>query len=382
MIRFAAIVVLGLFVGGCTPTEPAHNRPPTVVITAGPTGTVTADTARFEWSGADADGNLAGYYYGLDDSTPGDWTESTGVTLRAIGLGHHEFYVQATDDSGARSEATVRTFERTYQGGVLPRGTDTTLDVATWNIQNFPRDGDQTIGALLGLVPQLDLDIYAIEEVEDTEAFRRLVGGLTGYDGLYSSDDYGNNSYQKTAVIYKRSAVSVSGVRQLFWENESVVRPPLELDVTASVRSRVFDFRLVVMHLKAGTSYSDVAQRRATCRLLKEYIDAELAAGGDSDYVVVGDWNDEIDDPPEDNAFQMFIDDSADYRFLTRPLVGNSYYDSYIAGGLIDHVLVTCAALPEYGSGSTVTLRLDDEMPNYEKLVSDHRPVMASFIMP
>jgi hypothetical protein len=86
MIRFAAIVVLGLLVGGCTPTEPTHNRPPTVVITGGPTGTMTEGTARFEWSGADADGDLAGYYYGLDDSTPSDWTEEASVTLRAIGL--------------------------------------------------------------------------------------------------------------------------------------------------------------------------------------------------------------------------------------------------------------------------------------------------------
>jgi endonuclease/exonuclease/phosphatase family metal-dependent hydrolase len=382
MFRVAAVVALGLLVGGCMPTEPTRNRPPTVVITDGPSGVITADTARFEWSGADADGNLAGYYYGLDDSTPGEWTDAAGVTLRAVGLGRHDFYLQAADDSGARSAVTVRAFERAYAGGVPHVGTDTTLEVATWNIQNFPKDSERTVGALLGIIPQLDLDVYAIQEVEDTSAFSRLVDGLAGYSGLLSADDYGNNSYQKTAVIYKRSVVSVSGVRQLFWENESVVRPPLELDVTASVRGRVFDFRLVVMHLKAGTSYGDFAQRRATCRLLKERIDAELAAGRDSDYVVVGDWNDEVDDLPEDNAFQAFIDDSASYRFLTLPLAGNSYYSSYIGGGLIDHLLVTCAALPEYGPGSTVTLRLDDEVPDYEELVSDHRPVMASFMLP
>ena len=343
---------------------------------------MTEDTVRFAWSGADADENLLGYFYGLDDSTPDEWTDIMWVTLRALGLGSHSFYVQAVDDSGARSVVAVRTFERAYQGGVLPRGTDTTLDVATWNIENFPKAGSRTIGALLGLVPQLDLDIYAVQEVEDTMAFRQLVAGLAGYSGLYSADDYGNNSYQKTGVIYRRSVVTVTGVRQLFRGSDSVVRPPLELDVVASVRGRVFDFRLVVMHLKAGSSYSDFAQRRATCRLLKERIDAELSAGGDSDYVIVGDWNDELDDPPEDNAFQLFLDDSTDYRFLTLPLAGNNYHGSYIGGGLIDHVLVTSAALPEYGPGATATLRLDDEMADYEELVSDHRPVMARFMLP
>jgi len=353
-----------------------------VVITGGPAGLVVEDTARFEWSGTDADGNLAGYYYALDDSLPAEWTAAMSVTLRAIALGPHEFYVQAADDSGARSEVTLRAFERTYQGGVLPRGTDTTLDVATWNIQNFPKDGDKTIGALLGLVPQLDLDIYAIQEVEDTAEFRQLVDGLAGYAGLYSADEYGHNSYQKTALIYRRSTVTVKDKRQLFWDNDSVVRPPLELDMAASVRGRVFDFRMVVLHLKAGSSYSDFAERRATCRLLKEHIDAALAAGGDSDYVVVGDWNDELDDTPEENVFQALIEDSTDYRFLTRPLAGNSHNSSYIGGGLIDHVLVTCAALRAYGQGVTGTLRLDDEFPNYEELVSDHRPVLSTFLLP
>jgi endonuclease/exonuclease/phosphatase family metal-dependent hydrolase len=223
----------------------------------------------------------------------------------------------------------------------------------------------------------MDLDIYAIQEIADTTAFRSLLAGLPGYDGLYSEDAYAGGDYQKTAVVYRRGTVSVSHVRQLFWGE--VVRPLLEMDAVAAHNGRTFDFRLMVMHLKAGGSGGDREQRLEACRLLKEYIDSELEAGGDSDFVVVGDWNDELDDPPDENVFQEFLDDSLDYRFLTLPLAGNSNYASYIGGGLIDHLMVTRSALDEYGGGTTATLRLDDVIPNYEAVISDHRPVLAMF---
>jgi endonuclease/exonuclease/phosphatase family metal-dependent hydrolase len=378
----ATAAALLVFAAGCDQPQARHNRPPTVVITAGPSGTSVADSACFEWQGEDPDGNLAGYYYGLDDSTPETWTESSAVTLRVIGLGRHVFYAQAVDDSGARSVSAARAFERAYQGGVPPAGTDTTIEIATWNLQNFPKKGEQTIGSLLGLIPQLDLDIYAIQEVEDTASFRLMLSALTGFDGVYSADVYGGNSYQKTAIIHKTATVSLSNVHQLFWSSDSVVRPPMEMDVDAACRGRTFGFRLIVLHLKAGTDYSDFAQRRATCRLLKEHIDSELAAGRDSDFVVAGDWNDKLDDPPEENVFQAFLDDSTDYRFLTLPLAGNSYHGSYIGGDLIDHLLATRGALGEYGNGSTTTLRLDDQMPEYEQRISDHRPVVSKFMLP
>jgi exonuclease III len=351
-----------------------------VVIIGGPAGKVDADTARFEWIGADPDGNLAGFCYSLDDSATSVWTESSSVTLRALSLGVHEFYVQAADDSGARSLSAVRVFERAYEGGVGPHGTDSTLDIATWNVQNFPKHGEQTLGALLSLIPRLDLDIYTLQEVEDTIAFRRLLAGLPEFDGLFSQDDYGS-TYQKTAVVFRRDAVSVSDVHQLFWSSDSVVRPPLEMRVTTAVRGRPFTFNLVVLHAKAGTSQQDFAQRRALFRLLKEHFDVEWGTG-DSVFVAAGDWNDMLDDPAGENAFQLFLDDSTRYRFLTLPLAGNSYHGSYIGGDLIDHLLVTRPALSAYGAGVTQTLRLDDEMPDYKELVSDHRPVMATFALP
>lgn len=379
-VRLFLLAVLAASVISCDQPEVHRNRAPSVVITQGPQGTIAADSARFEWSGADADGNLTGFYWSLDDPAPGTFTDSSGVTIRSILPGEHDFYLRALDDSAALSLTAVQSFVCEYSNPALRKGTDTTLDVATWNLLYFPHS-DQTISVLRSLIPALDLDIYGVQEIADTIAFRQLLAVLPGYSGVFSDDDYGGY-YLKTGIIYKQSVVSLGQVRTLFRYNDSVTRAPLLAEVSATVGGRTFDFRMVVMHLKAGGSQDDFAQRRATCRLLKEYVDGQLAAGGDSDFVLLGDWNDELDDPPAKNLFQPFLDDSLGYRALTLPMAGNSYYGSYIGGGLIDHIVVTRAAMPEYGDGTCVTLRLDDDVPGYEENISDHRPVMAAFMLP
>lgn len=377
--RMVLTTVLLVLVAGCGRGPGNRNIPPTVIITSGPDGVIASDSARFTWVGDDLDGSVVCFYYGLNDSTPDTRVEDTVAVLRSLGLGQHEFFLQAQDDSGARSSVAARSFRVDYDSLVTPLGTDTTLEIATWNIENFPKAGDSTVNRVRALMARLDLDIYALQEIADTLAFRRLLSGLPGYAGLYSRDDYGS-FYQKTGVVYKTSVVTVSSVRQLFWNNDSVTRPPLEMTVVASHNGNTFDFRLIVLHLKAGSSSGDQAKRKTACRLLKEYIDKALVQGPELDFIAAGDWNDLLEDPPQWNVFQQFLNDSANYRFLTWPLAGNTRHGSYIYTGLlIDHIMVTADALDEYAAGTTQTLRLDDRVSRYDAIVSDHRPVMSVF---
>lgn len=376
-IRVAAFILL--LTGRCVTEPEGRNLPPMVVITSAPSGIIPADSVRLAWAGYDEDGVVVGYYYGLDNSVPDVWTTDTMVVLRGLAMGQHEFFVQAVDNAGGRSATASCAFRVEYDSLVMPLGTDTTLEIATWNIENFPKAGDSTVIRVRLLMARLNLDIYAIQEIADTLAFLQLLSGLPGYAGLYSRDDYGS-FYQKTGVVYRTGLITVSSVRQLFWNNDSVVRPPLELTVQANKDGKMFDFRLIVLHLKAGSSASDQAKRKATCRLLKSYIDQALRQGPELDFVVAGDWNDLLEDPPQWNIFQDFLNDSANYRFLTLPLAGNTRYGSYIyTGQLIDHIMITADALEEYAGGWTQTLRLDDQVSRYTVVVSDHRPVVAVF---
>lgn len=357
----------------------ARNAAPTVVITGGPAGVLPADTATFSWQGADADGEVVGYRWWLDDSLSAVETPDTTASLAGLASGNRSFHVQAVDDSGARSLAAVRAFRVVFDSAITPRGLDTCLEVVTWNIQNFPKEGDSTLNRVQAAILRLDFDLYGIQEIQDTLAFMRLLAGLPGYAGLWSRDSYGG-FYVKTGVIYKSEMITVSRVRQLFWNSDSVTRPPLEMAVSARHNGRTFEFRLVVLHLKAGRTQADFAQRRATCRLLKAYIEDEIASGREQRFIVVGDWNERLDEAPAFNSLQAFIDDSLSYTFLTWPFRSSSYHASHIASGrVIDHLLITAGARPDYSGGRTETIRLDDEMTGYEAVVSDHRPVAAWF---
>lgn len=262
---------------------------------------------------------------------------------------------------------------------VQPQGDVTTFELATWNLEYFPQT-NSTVELVGNIVEALDIDLYAIQEINDTTAFRNLLDRLPEYDGFFSQDVY-SWGYLKTGVIYKRSIVSVSQIRQLFEDDwYAFTRPPLEAHIVAQKDGRRFDFVLIVMHLKAGNDEDDLNRRRQAAQRLKNYLDAQVAANAEKDYLIAGDWNDEIDDPSYANAFTVLIEDTLNYRFLTTPLAGQfaaASFPNY--GTLIDHILISQDVFAEYQGGLTKTLRLDDELANYLSEVSDHRPVMATF---
>lgn len=373
MYRYAVPV---LIIIGCTSLPSHHNRLPTVTILSGPTQLNPTDTAVFSWLGHDPDGLVVGYRYGIDEVVPTIWTESTHLRLSGISTGSHVFYLVAVDDSAGCSTPAVHPF---VVRGVTPLpclGTDTTFELATWNLREFPLAGDSTVKLVAEIMLTLGLDLYALQEISDTLAFQRLLNRLPGYRGLYSRDDYGS-FYQKTGIVYRSVGITVEDVHQIFWENDSFPRPPLVVRMTGLAPTPPLDFRLIVLHLKAGESSSDRARRAGACRGLKIYFDS-LFTHGDSSIVAAGDWNDELTDPPGQNVFLPLLVDSLRYRFLSYPLAGDQQQASHVPSGtLLDHIMTTTSFCPGLCQETTFTLRIDDLVPGYLNLISDHRPVIT-----
>ena len=80
--------------------------------------------------------------------------------------------------------------------------------------------------------------------------------------------------------------------------------------------SEYFDFHIIIFHLKAGSDEDSRLRREAAIVMLKDYLDTNVPISGDPDWIVLGDWNDELDDPVSENVFTPFLDDSANYTFL------------------------------------------------------------------
>ncbi len=267
---------------------------------------------------------------------------------------------------------------------VQKEGGANTFDIMTWNIEWFPKEGPTTVNYVKTLVRNLDVDLIAVEEISSVSAFNTLIDSLQGWGGSLNNYPSQYSGYQRTGFLYKTSMISVTHPHYILddhlWEFAS--RPPwtARIAVKGKNNQTVFDFNIIVVHLKAelGNS-SDAERRKKAIGYLEEYIDAEISSGADADFIVLGDWNDKITDPASSNVFTAFLDKPDDYSFLTADISGRYSYISNTYKSLIDHIMITKDARQEFGQGTTQVLYLDSEFSRYQSEVSDHRPVLSIF---
>jgi endonuclease/exonuclease/phosphatase family metal-dependent hydrolase len=255
------------------------------------------------------------------------------------------------------------------------------LRIVTWNVENFP-SSSTTAERLTSLVPQIEADVVGIEEIKDVEAFVQLIQSMPGYDGTYANEPGQDTT---VGIIVRTARVRMVDEEVLFATNSYVFpRPPLVVRAEAlGEDGRVdFDFLIVVVHLKAQLDAESEERRREACGLLDAWVSERLAADGEHDIVLVGDWNDEITDGTANNVFQVFLDKPEQYTVLTLPAAEAGQFTYIPFQSFIDHVIVTADALDDYGQGTTEVLELERTVPNYAATVSDHRPVRVTFDLP
>jgi len=89
-------------------------------------------------------------------------------------------------------------------------GEDNTLEIASWNIEQFPKHG-QTVSNVKNIILDLDIDLYAVEEINDVASFRNLLDSLNAaaggdfYDGRLNEQ----SSNLKTGIIFKKTIVEI-----------------------------------------------------------------------------------------------------------------------------------------------------------------------------
>ncbi len=259
-------------------------------------------------------------------------------------------------------------------------GKENFLELVTWNMHNFPDNGEKSVKSYKLIIENLDVDLYAVQEISDTLLFNNLMNDLEGYSGLYSDDSY-RDGYQKTGIIYKNDMITVLSKNQIYKDKKyEFPRPPLVLKLRISKGNFEYEFYLIVIHLKAYRGKEELDRRRGAVKLLKEFMDSAIENDEEKDYIVAGDWNDELTDPESDNCFSLFLKDSESYKFLTLEISDDPRYSSYPSyGSLIDHILISGSLFDEYSGGKTTTLLLDKRIEGYFSNVSDHRPVISFF---
>lgn len=256
------------------------------------------------------------------------------------------------------------------------------VEVVTWNLKFFPQSGGTTVDSLEKLMKAVNADIYCLQEIDNRNSLTNLVNRLDNYEVIISQEmDYN----LRLAIVYRTTDFILRDSRELFLHEDDafVGRFPLRADFTFNWAEE-FDFTVINIHLKCCGDPEDLDTRREAAGILHTYLDSLQFTSRDTNIIVVGDWNNDLDNMTQSHPFNVFWADSDQYRFLTYELAaGDNSYDASYPGwsppSFLDHILIAKPLFDEARNGQVQTLRLDDYMNNYITLVSDHRPVAWEF---
>ena len=93
----------------------------------------------------------------------------------------------------------------------LAFGTDTTFEVMTWNIEWFPKNGQVTVDYVIDIIEALDVDLLAIQEVDDVTEFEQMIENLISYDGYLESAWFAGLAY-----IYKPAIIQINDIYEIY----------------------------------------------------------------------------------------------------------------------------------------------------------------------
>tara|TARA_B110000003_G_scaffold91094_2_gene93272 strand:+ start:490 stop:1554 length:1065 start_codon:yes stop_codon:yes gene_type:complete len=266
----------------------------------------------------------------------------------------------------------------------LSFGDDNSLDIATWNIEWFPKNNQITINHVTEIINLLELDILAIQEVDDTTMFDQMLDSLPEYTGYYESSWFAGLAY-----IYKTGSVEINDIYEIYTTSSywnAFPRSPMVMDVNFMG----VNYFIINNHFKCcgngiidfGNTSDEENRRYTAINLIKEYIDTNLS---NHKVVVLGDLNDDINESPPNNVFQEVLDDSAHYRFADLEIAqgNNSEWSFPNWPSHLDHILITDEIFNEINNIKVETIKIDEYLEGgwneFDQNISDHRPVAIKF---
>lgn len=267
----------------------------------------------------------------------------------------------------------------------LSFGEEKTFEVMTWNIQNFPKS-EYTVDYATKIILAVDADVIGLQEIQSDSAFVVLLKNLQKQDPEDEWNGFRANTNEwemNLAYLYKSSLIKVDSIFQIYPDDEKYHQPfprkPLVLEFSC------FDqkFYIINNHLKAMPGKKNMVRRRNACVLLDKYIDEFLST---ENVILLGDLNDQLTDPEEENAFTVFLDDKQNYYFadwfIAADSTANWSYPYWKYRSHLDHILISNELFDEFEKkGSEIkTITIDKFMEGGNdaryKYITDHRPVV------
>jgi hypothetical protein len=277
---------------------------------------------------------------------------------------------------------------------VPAKGTATTLDVASWNIEwfgntaNGPSNETLQLTNARDIIGGADMDVWGVAEIVDQAHWNSLESQLPGYTGFLAGESVvtgGSTSYsaseQKVGILYKSSVATLLGAKIILtaYDTDFAGRPPLEVKLRVTLNGATEDVVFIVMHAKAFNDLASWQRRANASAALKSYLDATYPT---QKVFVVGDYNDDVDTSitaGQVSPYKNFVDDAARYSFPTAALSAAGISSTTGYTDMIDHHLNSNEAAATYVPGSAQVYRVDSYVASYDASTSDHYPVLSRY---
>jgi hypothetical protein len=290
-----------------------------------------------------------------------------------------------TEETGDSNELAV---------AVPPRGQPDTLDVGEWNLEFFGSTTEGPTNELLQLanvrdvILGSDLDLWSLSEVVSKSHFDALVAELPGYEGFLANDPSvtsGSSFYssreQKVGILFKSELISVHGARLIVTDESYQFggRPPLEVELTATINGTSLSFVLIALHAKAMGDSASYNRRLQGSLALQAFLDTTRPTDR---VLLAGDINDDVDTSirsGQPSPYQNFVDNAASYVFPTKLLSDSGQRTTIHGSQTIDHHMITNELQPFHIAGSAAVYRVDEHVPSYGDTTSDHFPTLTRY---
>ncbi|HKQ79977.1 MAG TPA: lamin tail domain-containing protein [Blastocatellia bacterium] len=281
---------------------------------------------------------------------------------------------------------------------VVPsKGADTTLDIASWNIEwfgdtsNGPTNESLQLQNARAVIAGANMDIWGVAEIVSLTQWNSLKSQLPGYAGFLAKEPnvingaafysgFGNTE-QNVGILYKTSIATVTDARVVLTANDFDFggRPPLQVTLRVTLNGAIENIVVIIIHAKCCSDSESWTRRRNAANALKSYLDTNFPT---QKVWVIGDFNDDVDTSiTSGNAspYANFVNDGARYRFPTKALSDSGIPSTTSFPDTIDHHLNSNEANATYVNGSVEVFRVDQFIPNYGATTSDHYPVLSRY---
>lgn len=278
-----------------------------------------------------------------------------------------------------------------------------TFRIATYNVENYldqasgsrPAKSEPAKNKVREGILALKPDVLALQEMGGTNALLELQRSLKSC-GLDLPNWEHVTGYDTNIHVAVLSRFPITARHPLtndfFLMNGSRFRVSRGFaEVNIQVNSN-FSFTLITAHLKSRRPIPEADEadlRLEEAKVLREKIDAHLAADPNVNLIVLGDFNDLHDSHPIKTILgrgkKGLVDirpaerngdnqPQSDRRLASRNIAWTHFYAKEDTYSRIDYILLSQGMAHEWDPGGTYVLCL----PNWG-LASDHRPLVATF---